>query len=409
MKDHPLMRWAIANDNAKKLFDQKRFQEAIKLLEREENLPSELKVNLAKCYYYNRQSDKALETLISVIEKDGPTHDIIIDLSLYNNSLGHFDRAKKLLESLVWEDDPKVKFNLGWHYLREGKFKEGFDNIQYGKECRAWGNEYHFLEKNIINIEKRWDGKAKDCSLLYILEGGYGDQIIFLRWINYLKNKYNSTVTVACSRELMPLIINCDYECISYEEIKHYVYNYYVPAMSLPAIVNDILNPTQHVKFPYIKTYQNKFIKKLIEDTNSPIKIGIKWFGNPQFEHDQMRTLPKEDLISTVSKYGDIFSFQFEDNDDRLLNTKYLIKDWFDTYSVISSMDIIVTSCTSIAHLCGAMNKKCIVIVPLVSYFTWASDKLNWYESVTVIRQKKYNDWSESFNKLEKILRNYEE
>jgi hypothetical protein len=49
------------------------------------------------------------------------------------------------------------------------------------------------------------------------------------------------------------------------------------------------------------------------------------------------------------------------------------------------------------------MGIKCIVLVPLVPYFVWASDNMPWYgKNITVIRQTKYNDWSEAMSLLEK-------
>ena len=65
------------------------------------------------------------------------------------------------------------------------------------------------------------------------------------------------------------------------------------------------------------------------------------------------------------------------------------------------ALDLLVTSCTSTAHLAGAMGTNVIVLVPLVPYFVWASDTMPWYpKNVIVIRQTKYNDWSEAIERL---------
>jgi hypothetical protein len=72
---------------------------------------------------------------------------------------------------------------------------------------------------------------------------------------------------------------------------------------------------------------------------------------------------------------------------------------------VFKVLDILVTSCTSTAHLAGAMGLRTIVLVPFVPYFVWASDTMNWYpDHITVIRQSKYNCWNESVEKLNNEL-----
>jgi hypothetical protein len=134
------------------------------------------------------------------------------------------------------------------------------------------------------------------------------------------------------------------------------------------------------------------------------MKIGVKFYGNKEFEHDQFRTPPKENLMA-LSKYGQLFSLQIEEDDGIIPNCKHLIKDWQDTYSVFKSLDVLVTSCTSTAHLAGAMGIKAIVLVPLVPYFVWASDDMRWYnDNVVVIRQTKYNDWIDAMEKLDNEL-----
>lgn len=411
-----LTKWAELNDKAKELFDQKRYQEAVDLLSKYPDLPPELCINLAKCFYYNRQARDAKWLLDRVIDHLGSSHELLIDKALYLNALGKHEQASEILKSLENQDDPKVKFNLGWHLLREDKFEEGFVGLQYGAECRAWGIEYQLVEQGILDKSKRWNGTDRG-RCLYILEGGLGDQLIFLRWVNSMYKNHNMHTVVACDPSLMRLLRNAGYACIPYSQIKTYEYDFYVPAMSYPAIDKTIWapkHPTDYVTFPYIKTHEDLYIHQLIFDAYptqdlNPIRIGVKWFGNPQFEHDQMRTVPKQQLIDTTRRFGQLFSFQFEDDDQSMPNMKHIIRDWFDTYTAVASMDVIVTSCTSIAHLCGAMGKLCVVMVPLVPYFTWASDKDLWYEKVIVIRQTEYNDWSEAFEKLNDTLKRIKE
>jgi tetratricopeptide (TPR) repeat protein len=382
------------NDLAKKYYDQKDFKQALKLLDRPD-LPPELIPNLAKCYYYTSQANKALE-LVLPLEK---SHESWIDTALYYNAIGDHKKAFEIYNTLD-QNDPKVLFNSGWHYLRNNEFKEGFKRIVHGDQCRAWGHEYIHIEQGVLNKKDRWNNEFTD-HLLLILEGGIGDEIIFLRWADYLKTKCN-TLSILCNPGLLRLLTNSGYNVYPHNFLDKLNYTAYCPAMSLPAIC-DFNSPQEHVDLPYINTFHEPFITRQLDMVSrGRKKIGVKFYGNQEFEHDQFRTPPRQALES-LQQHGQLFSLQLEEEDGIIPNCKHLIKDWQDTYSIFKSIDLLVTSCTSTAHLAGAMGIKAIVLVPLVPYFVWASDDMPWYgDNITVIRQTKYNDWSEAIELLHK-------
>ena len=142
-----------ANNQAKVYYDNKQFAQALELLNRQD-LPVNLLPNLAKCYYYTGQAHKALEIVESLPYK---SEEIMIDIALYKTWIGQQDEAYDIYKSLD-QTNPKVQFNIGWHYLRRGEFKKGFQNIQYGGKARAWGNEYIYIEQGIIDKKNKWDG-----------------------------------------------------------------------------------------------------------------------------------------------------------------------------------------------------------------------------------------------------------
>lgn len=383
------------NDRAKNFFDRKDFVSALKVL-KSITLPKDLIPNLAKCYYYTNQADKALECVLP-LEKN---HNLWIDIALYYNALGFKDKSFEIYKSLNHNDD-KVKFNIGWHYLSNNEFRKGFQHIQHGDKCRAWGHEYIYIEKGILNKNKKWNGQYVN-HLLLILEGGLGDEMIFLRWANHLKEKMCNKLTILCDMSLLRLLTNSGYDCQPFQAIKNIEYDAYAPAMSLPAII-DINHPKEFVKFPYILSFSEKYITKQLDQiSNGRKKIGVRFYGNKEFEHDQFRSPPRHE-IEKLSNYGQLFSLQIDEKETTIPNCKHLIKDWQDTYSVFSGLDLLVTSCTSTAHLAGAMGIRAIVLVPLVPYFVWASDTMTWYEdNITVIRQTKYNDWSDAMKLMNK-------
>ncbi len=385
------------NQRAQHYFNNKQYHKAIKLLD-VPDLPIELKPNLAKCYYYNHQANIAFD----IIKDLEPTTELLIDQALYLNALGHHNSALDIYNTLD-RSNPKVSFNLGWHLLRQGDFSAGFKLIQRGSELRSWGNEYIYLEQNIVDATKRWNGEPCE-NLALILEGGLGDEMIFLRWANHIKTLCEN-LTIYCHHSLLRLLTNAGYFCEPIAALKSAEYDYYCPAMSIPDILK-LNDPQQHVTFPYISSFVEPFIcRQMDKIALGQKKIGVRWAGNQEFEHDQFRTVPKT-ALTHLGHYGQLFNLQLEDNDPTIPNCNAIIKDWQDTYSIFANLDILVTSCTSTAHLAGAMSIPTVVLVPLVPYFVWACESQPWYNSVKIIRQTEYNNWDSATQELHDYFKN---
>jgi hypothetical protein len=142
-------------------------------------------------------------------------------------------------------------------------------------------------------------------------------------------------------------------------------------------------------------------------------KIGIRWSGNPKFEHQQFRIFPPEMLIKIQKEFPDCQWYSLQrDSDLRELpegisDLNHILISWEDTAACIENLDLVISSCTSIAHLASAMGKPTWVIVPILPYHVWAyGDKHSpWYtENTVVFRQKKFSKWEETFTELKEEL-----
>ena len=411
------------NNKAKYFFDCRDYESAIKVYEnysKKYSIPTSLAVNIAKCYYNNKEIEKALNVLYS-LPREAINENILLDIAVYENAIGNHDKAYSILQNILnvkensKNDDEfisKLKFNIGWHELRRGNFISGFKHLHEGRKIGIWGTQsiQKICEsKSLHGVGKEWNGKNKVNRLLYVLENGLGDEFIFFRWCKYLSSKCNQLIVV-CHKLNIELFANvCEYmnlhvKFIVHEELNEFKeYDEYVLSMSLiPICGEEIHSPKSHIEFPYIVCNENAYIKSKINEsgTKNSIKIGIKLWGNSEYEADQFRRVPRE-IFDSLSKYGELYALHVNEQIIGINNIySKLVRNWYDTYTFVNNMNIIVSTCTSIVHFAGAMNKKCIVLVPLIPYFTWCNEKYNnkneseWYESVKVIRQKKYNDWS---------------
>ena len=392
----------ILNLLGKLYHDDKEFEKALECMNALPESPGML-INKAKCLYYLKrapEAEKLIKSLPKEILNDPLTQ---VDLSLYTTAQGKFEESKRILKPLA-NKIPQAAFNYGWFLLGEDKLQEGYKYIREGAELKVWGHEWLLKEKYNIEEDQRWNGETVD-TIAYYLEGGMGDEMIFVRYAEQFQ-KYCKTLKIFCTASIKKLLEDCGYENLYlHEDIVRTKWNKFVPAMSAPYFLG-LTNPCENVSFPYLKKTPNP-VKDMETDQK---KITIRWKGNSQFEHDQFRSIPIEKLLG-LEKFGKLFSIQLEDSDlpknANVWDLSHLISSWSDTYDIFAESDLVITSCTATAHLAGAMGTKVIVLPPLVPYITWASNTMHWYpENVVVLRQMEYNNWDKTIDKLYEIVEN---
>ena len=73
-----------------------------------------------------------------------------------------------------------------------------------------------------------------------------------------------------------------------------------------------------------------------------------------------------------------------------------------DDIKALASCDLVISACTSVAHLAGAMGVETWVITPIMPYFLWAIDGEHtpYYHSVRLFRQAQFGTWQEPFDQI---------
>ena len=77
----------------------------------------------------------------------------------------------------------------------------------------------------------------------------------------------------------------------------------------------------------------------------------------------------------------------------RHLGTKF--EDFADTAAVISTLDLVISADTSVAHLAGALGKPVWVMLPYAPDWRWllGRDDSPWYPTARLFRQAAIGDW----------------
>jgi predicted SAM-dependent methyltransferase len=306
-------------------------------------------------------------------------------------------------------------FNRGWHLVQKGEFQKGFQLLECGRYLNTYGGGFLKTNKPIFNPEVH---KSKNKSIILSLEGGYGDEIIHARFATHLKRNFNfSNVYIACDPSLSSLFARIEGVdgIINRAQADTVSHDYWIPGFSAAWICG--FDTETLPNKPYLSpNMESVNIWKSIINTDKK-KIGIRWAGNPKFEHQQFRTFNAQWLIQMANAFPDVqfYSFQRDNNLEQLpeniVNLDNLIISWEDTAAAIMNMDLMISSCTSVAHLAAALGKETWVITPILPYHTWAegapgkpgdrgSDTSIWYDSIKVYRQIFKEKWEPTFTEI---------
>lgn len=306
-------------------------------------------------------------------------------------------------------------FNRGWHVLQRGDFQSGMRLLENGRFLNTYGSGPLRTNKPLWNPEIH---SSEGKRLIISLEGGFGDEIIYARFVSNFKKLGFARVYLAAAPEIASVftrIEGCDGVILrnAAETVDH---DYWIPGFSSGWLSGSTYETLSGK--PYLSANQESIkIWEQIIKTDKKLKVGIRWAGNPKFEHQQFRTFPTGFLFQMQQAFPDVqfYSFQRDHNTEvvpqGIIDLQHLLLGWEDTAAAISQMDLMISSCTSVAHMAAALGKDTYIIVPVLPYHLWAhgcpeeqghrgSLTSPWYNSVTVFRQQYKNKWNEPFKDL---------
>lgn len=330
----------------------------------------------------------------------------LLDQQLMSGLRGDFETGQRVTDELKKLSPAcnRAGFNRAWYEMRNGNLLEGLKLLDCGRWEKVFGDPPLQSSKPIYRNE---DLRGK--YLLMCAEGGLGDEIINARFATDFAKK-GAKVILTCDPGLASVFSRIDgvSSVVGNRSTPEIYHDYWVPAMSAGRILEyEFKDLAGDAYLTVCPEHKKKWAKYFSAFPKNQKKIGLRFYGNPKFEHEQFRRFPPENLIAAVENSGPFgkrswINLQKEETD-------LPIETWEDTLAVLDQLDLVITSCTSVAHASAALGKKTWVIVPILPYYIWAlpTSSSPWYKSVTLFRQSKFQDWSNVFSeislKLEKL------
>lgn len=321
------------------------------------------------------------------------------NIAVAYQKLGKYDKAEEYYKKFQAEniDDETVNVSLGMCYLRQKKFKEGYD-LFYKRVCKN-------VEIKTTNLWK--PGTPLDKKIVILCDQGLGDQIQFIRYIPFLKEH---NIKVAASAKLIDLFRK-NYPATEFIEL-HNVNpeTQSVRLCDLPYVLN--------MDFDNIPFAEGYLDIEPADIKNEKLKVGLCWeAGSAAIRNMINRTINIwcfEPLLNM--KNIQIYSFQYKDSQkgneryaDKMINLAKDFMDFSDTARALKAMDVVITVDTSVAHLAGAMGVKTYLLLPYSPDWRWFdSDKITpWYSSIQIFKQIDRMSWEKQINQIVALLENF--
>jgi tetratricopeptide (TPR) repeat protein len=332
------------------------------------------------------------------------------ELGRLDEALASYDRA---LERAA--DFADARNNRGLLRLLLGRFRDGWMDHEW-----RWETGSVQTRRPKINAQP-WRGEALAGRRIAVYsEQGLGDIIHFARYLPLLARN-GATVTLCAPANLTRLLKSLPTPIAIVNSIdERQPFDFQSALMSLPLWFATELHSIPH-DVPYLSAERELASRWKRSLGEHGFKVGIAWQGAPGQPIDQGRSIPLAEFFPLARIPGvRLISLQKTHGIDQLAAlppgvTIETLGDQFDaggdafidTAAIMTHLDLIITSDTSIAHLAGALARPTWVALKYVPDWRWLLDREDnpWYPAVRLFRQETAGDWKPVFARIEQELR----
>lgn len=343
---------------------------------------------------------------------------VLYNIGYVLKSAGYIDMAIAWYHKALALDPcyEPAEFALGIAHLYKGDFEQGWKI-----------HEKHLIRKNKNAHALREFIRTNTLAGKTILirpEGGLGDAIQFIRYAKLLKTK-GAYVITAAQAPLIPLISRCPYidKVISDQDPLPPCHDW-CSVMSLPAIFN-ATEKTIPRDIPYLYPDQAlcKHWKQYIGNQKK-FNIGICWQADVHNDSSRppcaRRGIPLEKLLALAQIPNvQLYSLQQKEGLEQLQtirnSTDIIVFDrefdakhgaFMDTAAVITTLNLVITVDTAVAHLAGALGTRVWLLLPYITDWRWIAHRNDspWYPTMRIFKQKVPFNWSDVMEEVKQEL-----
>ena len=321
---------------------------------------------------------------------------VLEEVGRYEEMFAEYDRAVALKP-----DFAEAQYNRALALLLRGDYARGWPSYEW-----RWENHAKLSLQKRNFKQPLWLGEPSLAgkTLLVYSEQGLGDAIQFGRFIAAVA-RLGATVILEGQPPLVGLLD-------SLEGVSRVIpdgsplppFDYHCPIMSLPLALKNTLDTLPH-RVPYLRGDPAEVAawRTRLGERSRP-RVGLVWSGNPKQGNDRNRSFRLGSWIEHLPREFDYFCLQkqIHPRDEATLAANPWIARHDEvgtltgTAALCECLDLVISVCTSIAHLSGALGRPTWVMLPFNADWRWLIDRTDspWYPTVKLYRQHAIGDWS---------------
>jgi len=308
-------------------------------------------------------------------------------------------------------DDPGHRHNLSLLRLARGNFESGWADYE-----ARWDGAGELRGTLPTFGRPRWHGESLAGKTLLVWgEQGIGDVLQFSRYVPLLAERvrreggrlvWNSFPQMGALIE-RSLGHHADVFDMS-SRVEHLPrFDYELPLMSIPWMLG-LDTETLSRSAPYLHAdaaAADAWRHALAGETR--LKVGLAWTGSLTHQRNRFRRVGLEryaDAFGGMQQDVAFYSLQLGAQHDveaarsAGFHVADMTREWKtldDTASFISALDLVITVCTSVAHLSGALGQSTWVLLDANPHWVWQHDRRDspFYPSASLYRQRTFADW----------------
>jgi tetratricopeptide (TPR) repeat protein len=298
-------------------------------------------------------------------------------------------------------DFAHAHWNLSLALLLDGQFAQGWREYDWRLVLTELGRGRH------VYPGQAWDGSvAAGKTLLLYAEQGLGDALQFARYATLLAHA-GARPLIHCVDALKPLIATVpgvSKVLGSDEPLPEY--DAHFPLLSLPCVFATTAETIPSVaSYMTVSEPHRAAARARIDSSRAKLNVGLVWAGSREHSNDRNRSCPLAALAPLLALPG-IAWFSLQQGEaskelDAYADPKPVIAlpasaPLIDTAALIAEVDLVISVDTSIAHLAGALGRRCWLLLPFAPDWRWMleRDDTPWYPAMRLFRQSRLHDWS---------------
>ena len=372
--------------------------------------------------YQDKFKDKQIDYLTRAFELAPQNRIVVKNLAYVYGKFDETQKADEFYQKLMYLNPTHSDLHAyGAYLVRHERFSEGFKFLQH--RFQKEDLKHAAFTALLMTKKKKWNMKIdiKDKNILVHFEQGFGDSIMFIRFIYDLKKRCKG-VSLVVQNGLIDLFKDSKLgvEIYSEAEIPKIDYDYWIAMMDLPIVcetqVKTIPKSQGYLKVP--KSKINEYKKAHIND-NDKIKIGIAFEGTLASKETD-RDIPLTYLYPLMKLPDvEVYCFQVDDisrqmdqipDDVNLIRLGKTFKNWEDTACALNCMDLMITTDNGVMNLAGALGIKTFGLFNKIVEWRWfkvQGEDIGWYKSIKPFQNPTSGAWdvsvAEAMKELDKL------